>query len=77
MQTFRLSSIFDIYIHKYVYFNVIVLNRLDHLTLFKHHLNGLNAKQNVIVYRLAFRITLVTIRTIRIELNSEVTEVVG
>jgi hypothetical protein len=32
------------YLHKYIYFIVIVQNRLDRLTLFKRCLNGLNAK---------------------------------
>jgi hypothetical protein len=46
------SSKFYFYLHKYVYFIVIVQNRLGRLTPFKHRLNGLN------VYRLAFRKTL-------------------
>ena len=45
VQTFRLSSIFDIYIHKYVYFNVIISNYLGRLTPSKHRLNELNPKQ--------------------------------
>ena len=35
---------FDIYVHKYVYFNVIMPNRLGRLTPSKHHLNELNTK---------------------------------
>ncbi len=41
------SSKFYFYLHKYVYFIVIVQNRLGRLTLFKHRLNGLNAKRRV------------------------------
>jgi hypothetical protein len=42
------STKFYFYLHKYVYFIVIVQNHLGCLTLFKHHLNGLNAKRRVI-----------------------------
>ena len=45
---YLLSSIFDIYVHKYVYFNITMPNRLDRLTPFKHRLDGLNTKQRVI-----------------------------
>jgi hypothetical protein len=38
------SSTFYFYVHKYVYFIVIVQNRLGRLTPFKHRLNSLNAK---------------------------------
>jgi uncharacterized protein YhbP (UPF0306 family) len=41
------SSKFYFYLHKYVYFIVIVQNRLDRLTPFKHRLNGVNAKRRV------------------------------
>jgi hypothetical protein len=41
------SSKFYFYLHKYVYFIVIVQNRLDRLTPFKHRLNGLDAKRRV------------------------------
>jgi hypothetical protein len=41
------SSKFYFYLYKYVYFIVIVQNRLGRLTPFKHRLNGLNAKQRV------------------------------
>jgi len=47
VQICRFSSIFDIYIHKYAYFNINMPNRLDCLTPFKHYLNGLNTKQRV------------------------------
>ena len=47
MQIYRLSSIFDIYVHKYAYFNVTMPNRLGCLTPFKYRLNGLNTKQRV------------------------------
>jgi len=33
------------YKHKYVYFDVLVQNHLDRLTLCKRRLNGLNAKR--------------------------------
>jgi hypothetical protein len=46
------SSKFYFYLHKYVYFIVIVQNRLGRLTPFKHHLNGLNAKRRVTDYLL-------------------------
>ena len=49
VQICRFSRIFDIYVHKYVYFSVTMPNRLGRLTLFKHRLNGLNAKQRVTV----------------------------
>ena len=42
-----LSSIFDFYIHKYVYFSGTIQNCLDRLTQFKHRLNSLNSKQKV------------------------------
>ena len=48
VQICRFSSIFDIYVHKYVYFNITMPNRLDRLTPFKHRLDGLNTKQRVI-----------------------------
>jgi hypothetical protein len=38
---------FYFYLHKYVYFIVIVQNRLGLLTPFKHSLNSLNAKRRV------------------------------
>jgi hypothetical protein len=41
------SSKFYFYVHKYVYFNVIVQNRLGRLTPFKYRFNGLNAKRRV------------------------------
>jgi hypothetical protein len=41
------SSKFYFYLHKYVYFIVVVQNRLGRLTLFKYRLNGLNAKRRV------------------------------
>jgi hypothetical protein len=41
------SSKFYFYLHKYIYFIVIVQNRLGRLTPFKQWLNGLNAKQKV------------------------------
>jgi hypothetical protein len=41
------SSKFYFYLHKYVYFIIIVQNCLGHLTPFKHCLNGLNAKRRV------------------------------
>jgi hypothetical protein len=41
------SSKFYFYLHKYVYFIIIVQNRLDRLTLFKYRLNDLNAKWRV------------------------------
>jgi hypothetical protein len=41
------SSKFYFYVHKYVYFIVIVQNCLDRLTPFKHRLYGLNAKRKV------------------------------
>jgi hypothetical protein len=41
------SSKFYFYLRKYVYFIVVVQNRLDRLTPFKLHLNGLNAKRRV------------------------------
>ena len=47
VQICRLSSIFDIYVHKYAYFNVIMPNRLGRLTPFKYRLNCLNTKQRV------------------------------
>ena len=50
MCKYVLSSIFNIYVHKYVYFNIIMPNRLGRLTPFKHHLNGLNAKQRATDY---------------------------
>jgi hypothetical protein len=55
------SSKFYFYLHKYVYFIVIVQNRLGCLTPFKHRLNDLNAKRKgwPTVYRLTFRKTLV------------------
>jgi hypothetical protein len=40
-------SKFYFYIHKYVYFIVIVQNGLGRLTPFKYRLNGLNAKRRV------------------------------
>jgi hypothetical protein len=40
-------SKFYFYVHKYVYFIVIVQNRLDRLTPFKHRLNSLNTKRRV------------------------------
>ena len=57
VQICRLSSIFGIYVHKYVYFNVIISNCLGRLTPSKHRLNGLNPKQRV-TDCLPFRITL-------------------
>ena len=50
VQICRLSSIFDIYVHKYAYFNITMPNRLGHLTPCKHRLNGLNTKQRVTDY---------------------------
>ena len=47
VQIYRLSSIFDMYIHKYAYFNITMPNCLGRLTPFKHSLNGLNTKQRV------------------------------
>jgi hypothetical protein len=44
------SSKFYFYLHKYVYFIVSVQNRLGRLILFKHRLNGLNAKRRVTDY---------------------------
>jgi hypothetical protein len=44
------SSKFYFYLHKDVYFIVIVQNRVGRLTPFKHRLNGLNAKQRVTDY---------------------------
>jgi hypothetical protein len=41
------SSKFYFYLHKYVYFIVIVQNHLGHLTPVKQRLNGLNAKRTV------------------------------
>jgi hypothetical protein len=41
------SSEFYFYLHKYVYFIVIVQNHLGRLTPFKYRLNGLNAKRRV------------------------------
>ena len=59
VQIRRLSSIFDIYVHKYAYFNVNMPNRLDRLTPFKYCLNGLNTKQRVTdCLPLTFRKTL-------------------
>lgn len=39
---------FGFYIHKYVYFNVTIQNRLGRLAPFKHYLNSLNTKQRMI-----------------------------
>jgi len=40
----RLLQYFLIYKHKYVFFDAVVQNHLDHLTLCKRCLNGPNAK---------------------------------
>jgi hypothetical protein len=41
------SSKFYFYLHKYIYFIVIVQNRLGRLTPFEHRLNSLNTKRRV------------------------------
>jgi len=47
MGTFLLVIIFGFYIHKNIFLDGFIQNRLDRLIPFKRHLNRVNTKQRV------------------------------